>query len=335
MRDAYAVLAEKLGYAGSERLTKVLKRLMDEEEAEIVTSLPCHVAELAQKLGMEEETVNKKLNELFGKGIVFMTSKGYQFARGILQLHDATGSDVRLDEVWGHELLSLWEDFCQAEWYPDWAKQAQTWDVPVWRVIPARKAISEGTKLLPAEDLEVVLNNAAKFAVVPCPCRRIATRCDLPVEVCLQLNRAAEYAITRGTGKELTREEAMKVLDISAEAGLIHSVPNSSEVARVICNCCTDCCILYYPLIKHGGLEKGVAKSRFQAEVDKATCNGCQVCVERCLFEAIEMMKVPGEKKLKAQIDPERCFGCGICAVECKPEAIKLLEVRRPDHIPI
>lgn len=334
MKDAYTVLAEKLGYAESERLKKILKRLMDEEGAEIVASLPCPVAELAQKLGKEEGEITKKLEELFGRGVVFMTSKGYQFARSIVQFHDATAADVRLDHVWGRELLDLWKDFCQAEWYPDWAKMIRTLDTPFWRVIPARKAIPEGTQLLPAEDLEAILDKATKFAVVPCPCRRIATKCDLPVEVCLQLNRGAEYAITRGTGRELTREEAMEVLDLSAEAGLIHSVVNVAEVGSVICNCCIDCCISFYPLSRYGGLEEGVAKSRFQAKEDKATCNGCQTCVERCPFEAIEMVKIPEEKKLKAQIDPGKCLGCGICVVGCEQEAIKLVEVRAPEYLP-
>lgn len=334
MADAYAILTEKLGHAGSERLTRVLKRLMDEEEAEIVASLPCPVDELARKLGKGEEEVKKKLDGLFGKGVVFMTSRGYQFARNIMQLHDATGADVRLDEVWGRELLDLWEDFCQEEWYQAWAKGIETLNVPVWRTIPARKAISEGTKLLPAEDVKAILDKATRFAVTSCPCRRVAARCDLPREVCLQLNRAAEYVITRGSGSELTREEAMELLDFASEAGLIHMAPNSSEVVSAICNCCTDCCIFYYPLMKYGGLEKGVAKSRFQAEVDAATCDGCQTCVERCPFEAIEMTKVPGEKKLKAAVEPDKCFGCGVCAVECEAEAIKLVETRPPEHIP-
>jgi MinD superfamily P-loop ATPase len=56
--------------------------------------------------------------------------------------------------------------------------------------------------------------------------------------------------------------------------------------------------------------------------------------VERCPFEAVEMVKTPGEKKLKAQTIPEKCFGCGVCAVGCESEAIKLVEVRQPDYIP-
>jgi H+/Na+-translocating ferredoxin:NAD+ oxidoreductase subunit B len=335
MGDAYVVLAEKLGYAGSERLRKVLKRLMDKEEAEIVASLPCSVAELAQKLGKKEEKVNEILKRLFEKGVIFMTSKGYQFARDIFQLHDGTATDVRLDGVWGRELLDLWENFCQEEWYADWAKTVQTWKIPVWRVIPARKAISEGTTLLPSEDVEAILDKATKLALAHCSCRRIATRCDLPTEVCIQVNRAAEYAITRGTGKEMTKDEAMKVMDIAEEAGLIHSVYNNSGVPNVVCNCCGDCCVFYYPLTKYGVLEKGVAKSRFQAEVDKATCKGCQTCVERCPFEAMEMVKIPGERKLKAQVNSEKCFGCGVCAVECESEAIKLVEIRPPEYIPV
>lgn len=334
MADAYVALAGKLGYPHSERLRKLLGRLMDEQEAELVASLPCPAAELAQKLNKKEEKVNEMLEKLFEKGVIFVTSKGYRFARDIFQLHDATACDVRLDKVWGRELLDLWEDFLQAEWYADWAKLVDNWKVPAWRVIPARKAISKGTKLLPSEDVVAMLDKGTRFALANCSCRRIAERCDLPVAVCLQVNRGAEYAITRGTGKELTKEEALKVMDVAEEAGLIHSVFNNSASPNVICNCCVDCCVFYYPLAKHGVLDKGVAKSRFQAEVDKAVCKGCQTCIDRCAFEAVEMVKVHGEKKMKAQVIPEKCFGCGVCAVGCESEAIKLVEVRAPEHIP-
>ena len=334
MKNAYEVLAGNLGYPQSKRFVKVLKRLMDEEEAEIVVSLPSPLSELASQLNKKEEMIHKKLDGLFKKGLVFMTSKGYQFARSIIQLHDATGCDVRSDEIWGDELLDLWKEFSLAEWYPDRAKRAKTLGKPTSRIIPAKRAIPEGMKLLPAEDLEVILDQATKFAVVHCPCRRMARECDVPSEVCLQLNRAAEYAIARGTSRELTRKEAMEVLELSEEVGLIHTVPNRSEVAAAICNCCIDCCVLFHGLMEHGALDQGMAKSRFRAEVDQGTCIGCQVCVERCRFELIEMVRVPGQKKLKAQVDLEKCLGCGVCAVTCEAGAIKLMEVRPPAYIP-
>jgi ferredoxin len=334
MAEAYVVLAGKLGYPESERVRKLLRMLMNREEAELVASLPCSVGDLAQKLGEKEDKVNDMLRKLFEKGIIFMTSKGYQFARDVFQLHDATACDVRLDKVWGRELLDLWEDFLQAEWYSDWAKMVQTWKTPIWRVVPARKAIPTGTRLLPSEDVQAILDKATKFALANCSCRRIAKRCDFPADVCLQVNRAAEYAITRGSGKELTRDEALKIMDVAEEAGLIHSVYNGSAVTNVICNCCTDCCVFYYPLTRHGVLDKGVARSRFQAEVDRTVCDGCQTCIERCPFEAIGMVKTAGEKKLKAQVNSEKCYGCGVCVVGCESGAIKLVEVRPPEYVP-
>ena len=70
------------------------------------------------------------------------------------------------------------------------------------------------------------------------------------------------------------------------------------------------------------------------AQIDKEKCKGCQTCIERCQFDAIEMVKVEGEKKLKAEVKEENCYGCGLCAVGCEAGAITMREVRPPEHIP-
>ena len=36
-----------------------------------------------------------------------MISKGYRFATDRVQLHDATATDVRLDDPWGREFFGL------------------------------------------------------------------------------------------------------------------------------------------------------------------------------------------------------------------------------------
>jgi heterodisulfide reductase subunit A-like polyferredoxin len=58
-------------------------------------------------------------------------------------------------------------------------------------------------------------------------------------------------------------------------------------------------------------------KSRFRAEVDQDLCIGCEDCVDRCFFKAIEMED-------SATIDESNCFGCGLCAIVCEPEAITM-----------
>jgi heterodisulfide reductase subunit A len=82
------------------------------------------------------------------------------------------------------------------------------------------------------------------------------------------------------------------------------------------------------PWLTQGGVEKGIAKSRFEAKVDVESCSGCQDCVEQCPFGAIEMVKLAGQKKMKAAVNPVKCFGCGVCAVQCAVDSIKLYEVR-------
>ena len=92
----------------------------------------------------------------------------------------------------------------------------------------------------------------------------------------------------------------------------------------VMCNCYIDCCIIFDAGLRFGTIGRTLEKSRFRAEIDPEACTGCQDCVERCFFDAVEMKKHPTEKKLKAAVDPEKCFGCGLCTVVCDPGAITM-----------
>jgi MinD superfamily P-loop ATPase len=55
--------------------------------------------------------------------------------------------------------------------------------------------------------------------------------------------------------------------------------------------------------------------------------------VERCPFDAVEMKKPAGSKKLKASIIKENCMGCGVCIVGCKQKAMRFEVVRPPSYI--
>jgi len=157
---------------------------------------------------------------------------------------------------------------------------------------------------------------------VPCSCRlcndAVGKTCEHIDEVkhpsCLQFNRSADYVIERGSGRELSQKEAIELNDLIEEAGLLHIWANNSGLTslKVSCHCCRDCCMNYVP-IDMKKLDIGIIweKSRYQAFTDEETCSGCQVCVVRCQFDAIEMVKVAGAKKLKARVIAEKCFGCG------------------------
>ena len=328
MSDPYSEFAGKYAYQESERFKKVLKVLMSEDDVKIANMLPVTAEEIAGKTGKPVESVMAILAGLFKKGVIFETSKGYRPARDIFQLHDATGSDRRSDDMWGRDLLDAWWDFSENELYKDMAKWVNDFINPVSKVLPARASIADPGKLMPDEDIEGIIDRTTRIAVVKCPCRRMAQKCDRPQEVCLQLNKGAEYTIKRGSGREVSKDEAKQILRTAAEGGLVHSVGNTAEVGHYICNCCPDCCIFMQPWLTYGGVEKGIAKSRFEAKVDVESCSGCQDCVEQCPFGAIEMVKVTGQKKMKAAVNPLKCFGCGVCAVQCVANSIKLYEVR-------
>jgi formate hydrogenlyase subunit 6/NADH:ubiquinone oxidoreductase subunit I len=331
--DSYTILASKYGYADSDRFKSILKLLMNEDEADIVASLPADVEELAKKRNRPVAEIDQILARLYKEGVLFETRKGFQIARGVVQFHDATCSDRRSDEIYGRKLLDAWADFGEEEWYLDCVKEVKSLPFFPSRVIPARGTIAEGTNILPAEDINSLIGNAWKYAVVPCSCRRVHEKCKRPVDVCLQLNKAAEYAIKRGTGNELNKKETLELFDMAAREGLVHTMPTIAILSTIICNCCPDCCVGVYPHKKYGEEKTSFDKSRFAAQVDQESCSGCQDCVDICPFEAIEMTQSPGSKKLKAAVNRDKCYGCGVCAVSCLTSSIKLIEVRPPEYI--
>jgi electron transport complex protein RnfB len=172
--------------------------------------------------------------------------------------------------------------------------------------------------------------------VVDCDCRRIYQRCGKPLLTCLHFGNMVDYEVGRGGRmKAITLEEAIAICDESEEAGLVHNIPvNNASLSGVICNCCPDCCSTFEPAIQSGRLNEIIAPSRFQALVNQALCKGCQQCLKRCPFGAIEMRPVAGAEKPKALVNKEKCLGCGVCVVGCKQKAMTFEIVRPPEFIP-
>jgi len=339
------------GTPDSTRLRAILEYLMTPDEAKMALALPGTPAEVAEKTGFDVNRVKESLEDLFYKGAI--VPKGdlvrrdmYRYHRGVGNLHDNSAASALLDVKKDKKFFELWYDFVMNEMYPASAENMKRQTAPSDRIIPAYKAIKDLDGILPYENFPEMLKAQERIAVVPCSCRLITESvghsCDIHDEVkdwaCILFGRSAEYAATRGSGRELTIEEALELNDIIEENGLLHKWDNNSAIVGtgVTCQCCRDCCMMTVPVDMTEGLEIGQiwAKSRYEAYVNQDDCDGCQVCVDRCLFDAIEMVKVEGSKKLKAVVDPEKCFGCGVCVVGCKTDALKMKVVRPPEHIP-
>jgi len=329
-KDIYRLLAERIKAPDSRLIPQLFRMLVDDQEAEILLALPAIDTELASRFGMEISEMKKKLKSFFEKGLVIKskTPEGitYRLCRDVIQFHDATN-------IWSDASLAyhdLWERFMEQEW-PEHTKVVEnSMSRPFFRIIPVEESISFQSRVLAYESCQDVIEACDQIAVTRCPCRIRARKCSRPEEICIQMGKAAEYALDRGTGRQVSKKEAMQLLRQAEEAGLVHNTLNKADGMYFICNCCGCCCIALRSIIKEG--RQVTDPSRFLAKVDGEVCTACKACEDRCYFGAIEVQEKGG--KAVACVNPEKCLGCGICRINCPDEAITLEEVRKEEFIP-
>ena len=325
--EVYKELSKKLMFENSPLLPQLWSVICSEEEAEIVNALPGTAEELAERFGKSLEEMKEILQTLFVKGVVFESIRDgkttYRMPRHIIQFHDAS-------LVWPDatdDFIDLWVRFMDEE-ASQFIKLLEGSNMPSFmRIVPINETLEPKSQVLVYEDVARLIEQADPIAVVDCPCRKSVRKCDAPVEACVQLNRGAEYAIKRGTGRKLSREEAMEIIKKTEEAGLIHVVENKGY-GNVICNCCSCCCEMFR-LMRTSGQKWIMSPSRFLATVNDDECTACGSCVDICPVDAISLNDAD-----IAEVNEEECIGCGLCANECPADAIVLKEVRPETHIP-
>lgn len=75
---------------------------------------------------------------------------------------------------------------------------------------------------------------------------------------------------------------------------------------------------------------KGKKPPKLLAVVHQSGCTGCEICIQGCPVDSIEL--VPGPNPLNPQfgqmveIDLARCIGCQNCSVDCPWETITMYE---------
>jgi electron transport complex protein RnfB len=301
---------------------KLLERLFTPQEAELASQLRLTFEssrQIAERTGGNPKKVRDMLKSMSKRGLInagrVEGGLGYgllPFVVGIYEMQVNT-----LDA----EIAQLFEQYYQQSF-----GHILKIEPAVHRVIPVGESVQVDMEIRPYESAADIVSNAKAWGVVDCICRKqkalLGDPCDHPVEVCMMLNQKPGAFDQSSNIRALSLDEALAVLQIAAEAGLVHSVSNDQRGSSYICNCCTCSCGILRG-ISELGIANAVAHSAFVNTVDEDLCIACEDCLEYCQFDALSM-------DLIAQVDQLRCVGCGVCVQACAENALIL--VRRPEH---
>lgn len=304
---------------------KILKKLFTEEEAGMyldMTMMLETAESVAARTGRKVEAVSALLAGMAKKGLLFRQSKTGEVRYAAVAF--VIGSyEFQLKNM-DRELAEMVEAYFQ-EGFFDFAPGKNI--VPL-RTIPVQQSIQVDWPVAPYMQAREILKTKEKIALADCICRVqqkfIGHECDKPRAVCLLFGSHADYYVENKLGRYISREEALQVLEVSEEAGLVNQPANMINPGGM-CNCCGDCCGLLRALKKMSNPAQLVF-SHYQATVDQDLCTACETCLTRCQMVAIAI-----NDDQVAVVNKDRCIGCGLCVTTCPTEAITL-NLKSPDQ---
>jgi Fe-S-cluster-containing hydrogenase component 2 len=335
MADVYTRLAHALdkmphGFPSTEDGVEleILRKIFSPEDAAMTLRLkpiPEPVETIARRVRQPADEVRDRLDAMAERGQIFKMRQ-----RGVVQYAMAPF----VIGIWEFQLNHL--DREMAELFEAYAPSLLTTvagSAPALvRVVPVNRRIDARAEVMPYDDLRQILERCNSFRVAECICRKemglLGKPCSHTMETCMSFARDEDaYEGMPEWGRQVTREEALALLDRSEEEGLVHNTYNVQREPYFVCNCCSCCCGLLRALNDYGAPYM-IARSNYLSEIDPDSCTECGVCDEgRCPVDAISAVD-EGH-----QVDEALCLGCGVCAIACEYDAIRLVERPEEDRI--
>jgi ferredoxin len=296
---------------------RLLAKIFTPEEAGLAAELsvdPETADVIAARVGREPKAIYHTLKAMVRKGQIQVSRKNGKLGFGLMPFAVGIYEEQlpRIDE----ELAMLFEQY-----FLELEGALAQHGPAIHRVIPVKEAIPAGVEIYPYERATELLERAKAWGVRECICRLqqklVGKGCDRPLEACLVFAPVAGVFDYSETTRAISKEEAVRILDQAAEAGLVHSPGNFQDGHSYICNCCTCCCGVLRNVAEFHS-PTAIASSGFVASVNEAACVGCGDCLARCQFGALIMHEGV------CVVDSVRCVGCGLCISACPSQAMQL-----------
>lgn len=162
-------------------------------------------------------------------------------------------------------------------------------------VIPVEKAISMENQSVDLEHLSYWLSKyEGKIGVGRCSCRAsrkvLGDGCgDDDYGWCIGVGDFADYCRETGKGHDITKEEALAILQRAEDNGFVHQITNIDGENKIfgICNCNVNIC----NALRTSQLfnTPNMSRSAYVAHVEKEKCVACGRCVEYCPAGALKL----------------------------------------------
>lgn len=329
--SAYKKLAERLdalpnGFPPTEdgAELRLLAKLFTPEEAELASQLRLTrdvPEQIADRVGRDKAEVRTLLKGMARRGLITAgrteSGLGYGLMPFVVGIYEMQVGNMDA------ELASLFEEYYTQAFVDVLKVKPQ-----VHRVIPINESIKVNMEVRQYESASDLVESAQAWGVMDCICRLqkalIGEPCVHPLDVCMTLSEVPGAFNGNSTIRALTKDEALATLQRAADAGLVHSVSNNQKGLHYICNCCTCSCGILRGMAEVG-IANVVAHSSYVNQVDDMLCNGCEICMDYCQFDALVM----GDDMI-VQVNSVRCVGCGVCVPQCPNDALGM--VLRPEE---
>ena len=327
MNNDYKKLAEELdripnGFPRTESGVelKLLAKLFTPEDAALASSLslePRSLKEIAEANGLEEAETKTRLISMVKRGLIDLKrEEGRGFVFHLIPM--VVGFYERQNAKIDKEFAQLFEQYYHERFHETMLSQPS-----VHRIIPLEKAIPVDIDVMPYEKASTYLDRAQSWGVLDCICRvqkrLIGQGCNHTVKNCLVFSPKPGAFQKTEEIETISHEEALRILAEADREGLVHSINNAQTEVYYVCNCCTCSCGVLRGMVEYGS-ENSIARSDFYAVSDPDLCSGCEICMERCSFNAITM-----EDGL-CQVERSSCYGCGLCISTCDTGALSLVQ---------